>query len=123
MIDHVVINTTNYAKSKAFYLAALKPLGYDLVAEFDRGETKAFGVGPDGKPNLWVRQTGVVEPVHIAITSPDRPTVDAFYKAALAVGGKDNGAPGVREHYHPNYYGAFVHDPDGNNIEAVNHGT
>ena len=79
-------------------------------------------MGPAGKPIFWIagrppRNTGV----HVAFTAPDRATVDAFYEAAIAAGGKDNGAPGVREQYHPHYYGAFVLDPDGNNIEAVCH--
>jgi catechol 2,3-dioxygenase-like lactoylglutathione lyase family enzyme len=118
MIDHIIITVSNYAASKAFYLAALKPLGYDLVMEFG----KAGGFGIEGKPDFWVREAEPVNPaVHVAFSSPDRPTVDAFYAAATAAGGEDNGPPGLRPHYHPHYYGAFVFDPDGNNIEAVCH--
>ena len=81
--------------------------------------TTGFGVG--GKPDFWIAQGGAGNPVHVALVSPDRATVDAFHRAAVSAGGRDNGAPGLRPQYHPNYYGAFVFDPDGNNIEAVCH--
>jgi catechol 2,3-dioxygenase-like lactoylglutathione lyase family enzyme len=106
--------------SRAFYEQALAPLGYRVVMAFD--EWKAAGLGTDDTPEFWISQR---EPfgtgTHIAFTCPDRATVDAFHDAALDAGGIDNGAPGSREQYHPSYYGAFVHDLDGNNIEAVCH--
>ena len=78
-----------------------------------------FGAG--GKPDFWIRQGEVAAPVHVAIQAKDRGAVDAFHAAALEAGGADNGAPGPRPQYHPSYYGAFVLDPDGNNVEAVRH--
>lgn len=118
MIDHVVLTVSDVSKSKAFYLAALDPLGYEIVMEFGQG----VGFGVAGKPDFWIHQADPVRPpVHVAFASGDRATVDRFWKAALAAGGRDNGAPGLRQHYHPNYYGAFVFDPDGNSIEAVCH--
>jgi catechol 2,3-dioxygenase-like lactoylglutathione lyase family enzyme len=124
MLDHVGIPIADYARSKAFYEKALAPLGYALVWEVPQtgnGE-KAAGFGTKGKPDFWIgSEGGLNRSVHIAILAKDRATVDAFYRAALAAGGKDNGAPGLRPHYHANYYGAFVFDPDGHNIEAVCH--
>ena len=79
------------------------------------------GFGADGKPDFWISESDAVAPVHVAFTAADRATVDAFHAAALSAGGGDNGAPGIRSHYHENYYGAFVHDPDGHNVEAVCH--
>jgi catechol 2,3-dioxygenase-like lactoylglutathione lyase family enzyme len=117
VIDHVGLGVADYAISKKFFESALAPLGYSLVMEFGGS---AAGFGAHGKPDFWISQ-GPAVPVHVAILSPDRATVDAFHKAALAAGGRDNGAPGLRPEYHPNYYGAFVYDPDGNNIEAVCH--
>ena len=118
MLDHILISVSNYEASKAFYLAALAPLGYSIVME--HGPAGGFGVA--GKPDFWIREAEPVKPqVHIAFASPDRRSVDAFHAAALRAGGKDNGAPGLRPDYHPNYYGAFIFDPDGNNIEAVCH--
>jgi catechol 2,3-dioxygenase-like lactoylglutathione lyase family enzyme len=118
MIDHTGVAVTDIARSKAFYRAALAPLGYGLLMEFD--EAAGFGVPP--KPDFWIG-AGVFEraKIHIAFHAETRAHVDAFYRAAIAAGGRDNGAPGVRAHYHPNYYGAFVLDPDGYNIEAVCH--
>jgi catechol 2,3-dioxygenase-like lactoylglutathione lyase family enzyme len=118
MIDHTGVTVSNVAKSKAFYRAALAPLGYEMLME---GETVAgFGVAP--KPDFWIGEGQPnTPPVHVAFRADDRAQVDAFYKAALAAGGRDNGAPGMRPHYHPNYYGAFVLDPDGHNVEAVCH--
>ena len=125
MIDHIGFPVSDYARAKAFYTQALAPLGYSLimeVAQEDRPGEAAAGFGANGKPDLWIGGEGALnKPVHIAIEAKDRATVDAFYKAALGAGGRDNGAPGIRAHYHPNYYGAFVLDPDGHNIEAVCH--
>jgi catechol 2,3-dioxygenase-like lactoylglutathione lyase family enzyme len=126
MIDHVGFWVSDYARSKAFYERALVPLGYSLVMEVGPEHTEsgspAAGFGANGKPDFWIGgDAGLGKRIHIAIVAKDRATVDAFHRAALAAGGKDNGAPGVRAHYHPNYYGAFVLDPDGHNIEAVCH--
>ncbi len=119
MIDHVILNVRDYAASKQFYEQALEPLGYEVV--FELGED-GCGFGRSGKPYFWVARRG--EPhtdVHVALVSPDRGAVDRFHAAALAAGGADNGAPGLRPHYHEHYYAAFVRDPDGNNVEAVCH--
>ncbi len=124
MIDHVGFSVSDYARAKAFYEKALAPLGYALVMEVGppQNEQPAAGFGSGGKPDFWIGGDGKPgKPVHIAILAKDRQTVDAFHRAALAAGGKDNGAPGVRPHYHASYYGAFVLDPDGHNIEAVCH--
>lgn len=126
MIDHIGFAVSDYKKSKAFYTQALAPLGYVLImevpAEGNPSGAPAAGFGEDGKPDFWIGGEGKLEkPVHVAIVAKDRAAVDAFHKAALAAGGKDNGQPGLRPHYHPNYYGAFVFDPDGHNIEAVCH--
>ena len=127
MIDHIFLTVQSYANSKAFYLKALKPLGYDLVNEYPGGG----GFGAGGKPTLWIGEArpgywtdahGTSRsPMHIALQAPNRAAVRAFHAAALEAGGKDYGAPGIRATYHPNYYGAFVLDPDGNNAEAVCH--
>ena len=120
MIDHVGLEVSDYESSKRFFQQALAPLEYELLMEF---EGSVCGFGRAGKPDFWIStrsgdpQTGI----HIAFVSPDRPTVKRFYEAALAAGGKDNGPPGTRPLYHEHYYSAFVHDPDGNNIEAVSH--
>lgn len=123
MIDHIIISVADYEASKGFYLKALKPLGYSIIMELGKGG----GFGVDGKPDFWIQQGEAIKPpVHIAFRGQDRPMVDAFHAAAIeaaAAGGKDNGKPGLRPQYHPNYYGAFVFDPDGNNIEAVCHKT
>jgi catechol 2,3-dioxygenase-like lactoylglutathione lyase family enzyme len=126
MIDHVGFSVADYERSKAFYLKALAPLGYGLLREYpgDRTESgfPAAGFGADRKPDFWIGGEGKLpKPLHVAIVAKDRATVDAFYRAALAAGGKDNGPPGLRPQYHPNYYGAFVLDPDGHNIEACCH--
>jgi catechol 2,3-dioxygenase-like lactoylglutathione lyase family enzyme len=124
MIDHVGFPVSDYARSKVFYEKALAPLGYTLIKEVPQNQydAKAAGFGANGKPDFWIGgEGGLNKPLHIAIATKDRAAVDAFYQAALAAGAKDNGAPGVRAHYHPNYYGAFVLDPDGHNIEAVCH--
>ena len=124
MLDHAGFPVSDYARSKAFYLQALAPLGYMLVMEVqqDENDSPAAGLGVGGKPDFWIGgEGGLQRPIHIAIAAQNRAAVDAFYRAALAAGGKDNGAPGLRPHYHPNYYAAFVLDPDGHNIEAVCH--
>jgi catechol 2,3-dioxygenase-like lactoylglutathione lyase family enzyme len=118
MIDHVVLEVPDLDRSKAFYAAALAPLGLELTKEFPG----MAGFGKDGKPWFWVRKGVPAGGVHVAFMASDHETVAAFYSAAVAAGGEDNGAPGERPHYHPGYYSAFVHDPDGNNIEAVNRG-
>jgi catechol 2,3-dioxygenase-like lactoylglutathione lyase family enzyme len=118
LIDHVVLNVSDYEASKRFYTAALEPLGYGVVLEFPQ----MAGLGREGKPEFWIGERD--EPsanVHVALASPDRRTVDEFFTAALGAGGRDNGAPGLRPIYHEQYYGAYVLDPDGNNIEAVCH--
>ena len=118
MIDHTGVAVSNMTMSKAFYAAALAPLGYSILMEYER--FAGFGVAP--KPDFWIGEGAPnVPPIHVAFRADSRGQVDAFYKAALTAGGRDNGAPGLREHYHPNYYGAFVLDPDGHNIEAVCH--
>ena len=119
MIDHLGLSVRDLAKSRAFYEAALAPLGYRRILEFD--EAVGFGVPP--KPDFWISEGDPARTftLHVAFRADARSQVDAFYRAALAAGGRDNGAPGVRAHYHPNYYGAFVRDPDGNNVEAVCH--
>jgi catechol 2,3-dioxygenase-like lactoylglutathione lyase family enzyme len=120
MFDHVGLNVRDYAASRAFYERALAPLGYRVVLAFD--EWKAAGFGTSEKPEFWISER---EPfttgTHVAFTCDDRAAVDAFHDAALDAGGIDNGAPGLREEYHQHYYGAFVHDLDGNNVEAVCH--
>ena len=118
MLDHLSLGVSDYAKSKRFFESALAPLGYKVLMEFG-GATAGLGVG--GKPDFWISQGEPVAQVHVAFACPDRATVDAFHEAAVAAGGRDNGAPGVRPEYHANYYGAFVYDPDGNNVEAVCH--
>jgi catechol 2,3-dioxygenase-like lactoylglutathione lyase family enzyme len=118
MFDHVGFSVTNVAESKAFYLQALAPLGVELAMEGPYG----VGMGRHRKPSLWISETKEQPThMHLAFTADSRQQVDAFYQAALAAGGKDNGAPGLRPHYHANYYGAFVIGPDGHNVEAVCH--
>ena len=126
MIDHVGFPVSDYARSKAFYEKALAPLGYALIMEVGPEHTEsgspAAGFGANGKPDFWIGgEGGLTKQMHIAIAAKDRATVDAFYQAAMAAGARDNGAPGIRAHYHPSYYGAFVLDPDGHNIEAGCH--
>jgi catechol 2,3-dioxygenase-like lactoylglutathione lyase family enzyme len=106
MIDHVGFSVSDYARARAFYEKALAPLGYVLVMETTAQETgkPAAGFGAGGKPDFWIGGEGKLDkPLHIAIVAEDRATVDAFYRAALAAGGRDNGSPGVRPQYHPNY--------------------
>jgi catechol 2,3-dioxygenase-like lactoylglutathione lyase family enzyme len=118
MIDHVTANVSDFEQAKRFYEQALGPLGYSVQAEFDG----AAGFGArEGMPDFWIGSSPERGATHVAFTAPDRAAVDAFFQAATAAGGKDNGAPGLRPHYHETYYAAFVHDADGNNIEAVCH--
>ena len=120
MLDHIGLNVSDFEVSKAFYLRALEPLGIRTVMEFP--EWKSLGLGDGQKPYLWIHERGTPSTsTHVALVVPDVATVDAFHAAAIAAGGTDNGAPGLRPHYHASYYGAFVLDPDGNNIEAVCH--
>lgn len=125
MIDHMGFSVADLARSRAFYEAALAPLGYCVVMAVSAEETGGdahLGFGADGKPDFWIASGGALGGhVHVAFAAADRATVGAFYAAAIAAGGIDNGAPGLRPHYHPNYWGAFVLDPDGHNIEAVCH--
>jgi catechol 2,3-dioxygenase-like lactoylglutathione lyase family enzyme len=119
MLDHVGFGVSDYDRSKAFYERALAPLGIELLME---PVALAAGFGRDGKPFFWIEARGpALTGLHVAFAVEDRATVDRFHAGALAAGGTDNGAPGVREIYHPHYYGAYVLDPDGNNIEAVCH--
>jgi len=119
MLDHVTIGVSDIERSKTFYDRALRPLGIERL--YAEGGTFA-GYGADRKPFFWIgARNNPQTSVHIAFATRDRDTVDAFYVEALAAGGKDNGQPGLRPHYHPNYYGAFILDPDGHNIEAVCH--
>ncbi len=123
-IDHIGIGVSDYARAKAFYLAALAPLRMTMVMELPKevtGGIQTGGIGADGKPFFWISASGKATHLHIAFRAESRKQVDEFHAAALAAGGKDNGGPGVREMYHPTYYGAFVLDPDGHNIEAVCH--
>ena len=118
MFDHVGFGASDLAESKTFFLHALAPLGIGLVMEGPYG----VSIGKSGKPSLWLHATtSKPMPMHLAFTAQTRAEVDAFYKAALAAGGKDNGPPGLRPQYHPSYYGAFVMGPDGHNVEAVCH--
>ena len=119
MIDHVSVKTSNQAASRRFYEKALAPLGYEVLMEFGEGQVVGMGVG--AKPDFWFASGEPSGPVHVAFSAPERATVDAFHAAALTAVGKDNGAPALRPQYHAGYYGAFVLDPDGNNVEAVFH--
>ncbi len=119
MLDHVGLPVSDFERSERFYEEALSPLGYELIME---PSVSAAGFGRRGKPDFWIARGDPGHAVHVAFTADDRATVDAFYEAAIAEGGRDNGGPGLRPQYHPSYYGAFVFDPDSNNIEAVCHG-
>ena len=119
MIDHMTLRVRDYGKSKAFFEAALKPLGYEVLMEF-----QGFaGLGAKKKPDFWLAaaEDRQYSQLHIAFRAESRKAVKAFYDAAIKAGAKDNGAPGPRADYHPDYYGAFVLDPDGHNIEACCH--
>jgi len=118
MFDHMGFGVSDIDESGKFFLQALAPLGVGLAME----GPNSVGLGRQGKPSMWLYATSAVTPpLHIAIAANTRADVDAFYQAAMAAGGKDNGAPGLRPHYHPNYYAAFVLGPDGHNVEAVCH--
>ncbi len=128
MIDHVSTYATDYLATKAFYEGALAPLGFtlqqELVATWDEDfpDRRACAFGPPGKTVFWVIEArSAVDPRHIAFSAQDRAAVDAFFEGAIGAGGSDNGGPGPRPVYHEHYYGAFVLDPDGNNVEAVCH--
>lgn len=125
MIDHIGLAVSSMGRAKAFYLSALRPLGIGVIAEVSAEETGAdahAGFGKDRKAFFWIGTGSKPRGgAHVAFTAETRAEVDAFHRAAMAAGGKDNGAPGPRPHYHKHYYGAFVLDPDGNNIEAVCH--
>lgn len=118
MFDHIGFGVSNIDQSREFFLQALRPLGVELAMN----GPASVGLGKAGKPSLWLYANGTVAaPMHIAIAANSRAEVDAFYQAAIAAGGIDNGPPGLRLHYHPNYYAAFVRGPDGHNVEAVCH--
>jgi catechol 2,3-dioxygenase-like lactoylglutathione lyase family enzyme len=124
-IDHTGLSVSDYEAAKKFYAAALAPLRMTLIQEWPASVTggePVCGFGADQKPFFWLSGGGATKPpIHLAFRAESRAQVDAFHAAALKAGGKDNGKPGIREMYHPNYYGAFVLDQDGNNIEAVVH--
>jgi catechol 2,3-dioxygenase-like lactoylglutathione lyase family enzyme len=127
ILDHITLYVSNYARSKVFYEKALAPLGIKVLMEYGGG----CGFGRDAMPQFWLAEgpssfqkpehLKTITPVHVSFSARSRDEVSAFHAAALAAGAKDNGAPGPRVEYHPNYYGAFVLDPDGHNIEAVIH--
>jgi catechol 2,3-dioxygenase-like lactoylglutathione lyase family enzyme len=128
MIDHISLAVVDYAKSRDFYNRALGPLGYSTLMEFtseqipDLPQSHVGGLGADGKPDFWIHPSKTPTlPTHLAFRAKTRAQVDEFHAAALAAGATCNGPPGIRAHYHPNYYGAFVIDPNGHNLEAVCH--
>jgi catechol 2,3-dioxygenase-like lactoylglutathione lyase family enzyme len=125
MIDHIGLDMSDPVVSRRFYEQALAPLGYKVLMEVPTeftGGAVVFGMGVPPKPDFWLHQGTPQKPrVHVAFAADSRADVDAFYQAAMAAGGKDNGPPGLRPQYHKGYYGAFVLDPDGNNIEACCH--
>jgi catechol 2,3-dioxygenase-like lactoylglutathione lyase family enzyme len=125
MLDHVGISVSDYTRAKAFYMRVLKPLGYDLIIEVtseETGNAASAGFGAGKRPQFWVSAGKPIKGrVHFAFEAKTREAVRAFYDAAMKAGGQDHGAPGLRPHYHDNYFGAFVLDPDGHNIEAVCH--
>jgi catechol 2,3-dioxygenase-like lactoylglutathione lyase family enzyme len=126
MIDHTGFNVSDLEASKAFYLKALASLGYGISLEFEgaTGFGAQQGTGDDPGGDFWIGAGDPQTPrLHVAFRAANEEEVNAFYRAAIEAGGKDNGAPGERPHYHPGYYAAFVLDPDGHNIEAVYHGT
>ena len=118
MIDHVTANVSDFEGAKRFYEQALAPLGYSLQMEFEGAA--GFGTG-EGIPDFWIGSSAERGATHVAFSAADRASVDRFYEEAIAAGGQDNGPPGLRPDYHETYYAAYVHDADGNNIEAVSH--
>ena len=118
MIDHLILGVRDLDASRAFYEQALAPLGIRVLFEHP---TSGVGFGREAIPFFWIADRTPSTSVHVAFASPDRTSVDAFHAAALTAGGRDNGQTGLRPNYHPGYYGAFVLDPDGNNVEAVTH--
>jgi catechol 2,3-dioxygenase-like lactoylglutathione lyase family enzyme len=126
MLDHIGFSVADVARSRAFYEQSLMPLGIgcvmEVTPEMTGDGTTHLGFGADGKPFFWIGTGARHSPgIHVAFAATSRAAVDEFHRSALAAGGKDNGAPGLRPHYHANYYAAFVFDPDGHNIEAVCH--
>ncbi len=126
MLDHIGFVVSEFDRSRRFYQAALAPLSIELITELTPEQTGLIGshagFGKDGKPFFWIGNQGRPSAgLHVAFTAASRRIVDEFHREALRIGGRDHGAPGLRPHYHPNYYGAFVLDPDGNNVEAVCH--
>jgi catechol 2,3-dioxygenase-like lactoylglutathione lyase family enzyme len=126
MLDHIGFPVSDLARSRAFYDAVMAPIGASCVmavtAEETGGTYEGAGYGRDGKPSFWIGTGRALKgQLHVAFSAASRAAVDAFHEAAIAAGGTDNGPPGIRQHYHPNYYAAFVLDPDGHNIEAVCH--
>jgi catechol 2,3-dioxygenase-like lactoylglutathione lyase family enzyme len=126
MIDHLTIRVRDFDASRNFYAAALKPLGYEVLRDFDiPGYGKICGLGVEGKPELWLAKASAEHPTplgqHLALRARSRAEVNAFYAAALAAGARDDGAPGPRAQYHPSYYGAFVVDLNGLHLEACTH--
>jgi catechol 2,3-dioxygenase-like lactoylglutathione lyase family enzyme len=121
VIDHLGVGVRDYEESRSFYLKALGPLGFELVAESD-ADNRAAGFGADGYDDFWIHEGRPLGRMHVAFAADSPDQVDAFHAAALEAGGRDNGAPGIRPEYSESYYAAFVLDPNGNNIEAVFHG-
>jgi catechol 2,3-dioxygenase-like lactoylglutathione lyase family enzyme len=124
ILDHIEFAVADAERSRRFYEEALRPFGMSIIIRVGPERTRTggtrYGLGRDGYPRVWFHDGEAPgSPMHLALATADRRVVDAFHAAALAAGGTDNGAPGIRERYHPNYYAAFVLDPDGNNIEAV----
>jgi catechol 2,3-dioxygenase-like lactoylglutathione lyase family enzyme len=118
IFDHIGIGVSNLQESKAFFCKSLASLGIGVVMEV----SSAVGLGKNNKPSFWLgAQEDKLSPLHIAFIAENREQVNEFYRAAIAAGGTDNGPPGIREHYHPNYYAAFVISPDGHNVEVVCH--
>ncbi len=128
MIDHMSTYATDFDKTRAFYASAFEPLGFSVQMEFvaewnvEWPTQRMCAFGPEGKPAFWIIESKeAFTPRHTAFEAQNRAAVDAFYQKGLESGGTDNGGPGLREHYHKDYYGAFLIDPDGNNVEAVCH--
>ncbi|HEV7276212.1 MAG TPA: VOC family protein [Devosiaceae bacterium] len=122
VVDHVGLKVADFERALGFYREALATLGIDLLADFTVGRDRHAGFGR-GRPSFWISSGKTSRgDAHVAFTAASRAEVEAFHAVALSLGGRDNGPPGLRAHYHPDYFGAFVLDPDGHNIEAVYHG-